>query len=255
MPKVATRWLNTFAQRLRPAGQIVSGNIFSLIVQQIGPGMQRVAHFFEVASCCRRAALFVALDRLAQDSSLLHVPGGRLSALAYRKRNQYGERQEKRLGHPVGKKNLEKQTPHGLTFSAATSCGRVKMYPTPRTVLMWSTPESESPSFLRILLTCMSMLRSKGENLRLNTISTRRSRGTTRPASRNSTCNRLNSTEVNSTCLPFCKTVRVAGSSSTSPTRRISEGCPLPDLSEARVRRRMARMRATSSRGLKGLGR
>ena len=58
---------------------------------------------------------------------------------------------------------------------------------------------SVSPSFLRTLLTCISMLRSKGENFRLSTAFTSRSRGTTRPASRSNTSNRLNSTEVRST--------------------------------------------------------
>jgi hypothetical protein len=88
-------------------------------------------------------------------------------------------------------------------------------------VLMCSSL-SVSPSFLRTLLTCMSMLRSKGENLRLSTAFTRRSRGTTRPASRSRTSSRLNSTDVSSTGWPSRRTLRVAGSSSISPTRTIS---------------------------------
>src|SRR5205085_2805284 len=78
------------------------------------------------------------------------------------------------------------------------------------------------PSFLRTLLTCISMLRSKGENLRLSTKVARRSRVTTRPASRSSASSRLNSTEVNSTGLPAWRTMRVAGSSSIPPTRTTS---------------------------------
>ena len=92
--------------------------------------MQRVAHFLEIAPHFRWAALLVGLHRLVEDGGLLRVPDGRLPALAHRQRDQYGERQEQRLRHPVGKKNLEKKTFHGaplLTFSAAASCGRVKM--------------------------------------------------------------------------------------------------------------------------------
>src|SRR5262249_3384903 len=136
------------------------------------------------------------------------------------------EHQEESLCDPVGQEDSDKQASHlpsPLAGALATwSRGWAKMYPTPRTVLMWSLPLSESPSFLRILLTCISMLRSKGENLRLSTTSTRCSRVTTRPASRSRTCRRLNSTEVSSTGLPFWRTMRVAGSSSTSPTRTTS---------------------------------
>ena len=53
-----------------------------------------------------------------------------------------------------------------------------------------------------VICSVMSMLRSNGENFRLSTALTSSSRVTTRPASRNKTSSRLNSTDVNSTGSP-----------------------------------------------------
>ncbi len=62
------------------------------------------------------------------------------------------EHHEKRLRDPVGKEDPDKQASHAPSLRVASlvalSRGRAKMYPTPRTVLMWSLPLSESPSFL-----------------------------------------------------------------------------------------------------------
>src|SRR6202142_4050022 len=225
--------------------------------------MLGIANPSQILACTFVAAGLVGLDRLIQKSGLLRLYAGNLAGGADSQGDEDCQHQEERLRHPVGQENSDKQASQVSSPRAvvplAWSRGCAKMYPTPRTVLMWSLPMSESPSFLRTLLTCMSILRSNGENLRLSTASTRCSRVTTRPASRSKTWSKLNSTEVNSMGLPFWRTIRVAGSSSISPTKTISGICPSPAfsplLSPAWVRRRMARIRATSSRGLKGLGR
>src|SRR5882724_1715432 len=109
--------------------------------------------------------------------------------------HQNRQHQKQRLRRPERQKDLQEKAFHFRVLAP----GRANMYPTPRIVLMWSPLSSESPSFRRTLLTCISMLRSNGMNFRLSTAFTNRSRVTTRPASRNSTSSRLNSTEVNST--------------------------------------------------------
>src|SRR6185437_1503838 len=57
---------------------------------------------------------------------------------------------------PEPEKDLEKKT-RGLHLASARD---TKMYPLPRTALIWLAPWREA-SFLRILLTCTSMTRSK----------------------------------------------------------------------------------------------
>src|SRR5437879_11407062 len=135
--------------------------------------------------------LFVSLRRLRSRRQAEVFPA-RIGLRTNRQRNQNREHHEQRLGRPVRKKNFQKQTSHEVLLLA--SRGRAKIYPAPRTVLMCSVPPSVSPSFFRTLLTCISMLRSKGENLRAKTALASRSRVTTRTASRNTTCSRLNST-------------------------------------------------------------
>src|SRR5687767_2230849 len=96
------------------------------------------------------------------------------------------------------------------------------MYPTPRIVLIRSMPFNWWPNFLRRLLTCMSMLRSNGDNSRPKTSFTRSSRLTIWPALRSSISSRSYSTPVSSTSSPPRRTLRVLLSISTSPILIVS---------------------------------
>src|SRR5579872_5860623 len=238
----------------RPFRRVTVRQLLHVLIEEIGSNMLCLFEIIDVLAKRRPAAMLISIDRIIQGGRKQCFPGGtsRTECLGDEDRQQDKERERS----PKRQKNLQEETFHEFlalspTFSRGASRGRAKMYPTPRMVLMCSSA-SVSPSFLRTLLTCISMLRSNGENLRLSTAFTRRSRGTTRPASRSKTSKRLNSTDVRSTGCPSRRTRRVAGSSSISPTRTIS-GAAGTALSP-RVRRNMARMRATSSRGLNGLG-
>src|SRR6185312_13530705 len=139
--------------------------------------------------------------------------------------------------------NFSEQRPHSTAPSSAV---RQNWYPTPRMVLI--TGRSAS-SFLRRWLTCMSIDRSKGVALRLYKFSISASRDTTRPAARINTSRMSNSSVVTSIGRPFWYTPREPGSIETPFTSNLSAGGLLS------VRRKMALMRAASSRGLNGFGR
>ncbi len=96
------------------------------------------------------------------------------------------------------------------------------------------------------------MLRSNGENFRSSTLSTSVARVRTFPAASKNCRSKSNSTEVSFTSSPSFFTIRFPVSNSRLPDMStggrwdvLSFNCH-PDL------RRMAEMRATSSRGLKG---
>src|SRR5260370_2257172 len=79
-----------------------------------------------------------------------------------------------------------------------------------------------SPSFLRNLLMCTSILRSNKFRFRPSTFCANSSRETILPAERSSVSRRLNSTEVSSTISPFRVAAREPRSSSPSPPDRRS---------------------------------
>src|SRR5256885_9083966 len=137
----------------------------------------RTLQIVEIRSC----SLFSTILKLIHGSGdypRAHVLNSRLSSGTQSDHHKNRKHHEQSLRRPERQKNLEKKASHFLPFTD----GRANMYPTPRIVLMWSPLSSESPSFRRTLLTCMSMLRSNGMNLRLRTAFTNRSRVTTRPA-------------------------------------------------------------------------
>src|SRR5262249_15689598 len=113
------------------------------------------------------------------------------------------------------KKKATRQEVHFLCFLA--DCAY--MYPTPRTVFIRCASPTRCPSFLRKLLMCMSMVRSKGVELRPRTSFVSSSRVTIRPAARSSLSSRSYSTTVSSIVSPARRTTRVPVSISTSPTR------------------------------------
>src|SRR5215469_2919110 len=184
-----------------------------MLIKEHRVDVLRIAQPSQVLFEAEVPASLVSLHRFAQKLRLHGLNRGELACRPGCDRQQDGNYQGQGQRQPEREKDSEEQGSHLAPFLFGRA--KAKMYPAPRMVLMWS---SSSPSFFRTLLTCISMLRSKGENFRPSTSSTSASRVTTRPASRRSTCSRLNSTEVSSTGFPRWKTVRVAGSSSTSPT-------------------------------------
>src|SRR5690348_6010348 len=184
-------------------------NQWALFVEQDCMYMLIVAEIAKIIAQLVRAAGLIGVDRVRERFGLGQFNRRNLPCGPHGQSDQNSHDDEQGGCQPERQKDFEKQTSHRVPF---LPLGRAsaKMYPAPRMVLMCSS-ESESPSFFRTLLTCMSILRSNGENFRPRTSSTRASRVTTRPASRSSTCSNPNSTDVSSTGLPRWCTVRVAG--------------------------------------------
>src|ERR1017187_1766424 len=188
------------------------------------------------------APVFVSVPRLAHLHPHQHPERG----LALRVESQRRCHQYRRHGDDRGRQEPEQNFREQRSHPAASPEAVQNWYPTPRMVLISSRPAS---SFLRRWLTCMSMERSNGVALRLYMLSISVSREPTRPACRRRTSRMSNSSVVVATGWRSISTSRVPGSSVT-PFTSIR-----PPTGLFSMRRRIARMRAASSRGLNGFER